>query len=124
MTEPLLDVYRELAEGGVGAIITGITTVSPHDALLDVIVQFHSDQFIDQHLELTSIVHQRDCKIFLQTASVDSVFYSDGRFSRLPIGELNSNHIKEIILLFTEAAVRAKAANYDGIQLTPRTSSS
>ena len=38
LTEPIFDTYRELAKGGVAAIVTGITTVSPHDAYLDGIV--------------------------------------------------------------------------------------
>ena len=49
LTEPIFDTYRELAKGGVGAIVTGITTVSPHDNLIEGIVQFHSDKFIEQH---------------------------------------------------------------------------
>ena len=44
-----MDTYRELAKGGVGAIVTGITTVSPHDAHLDGIVQFYNDKFIEEH---------------------------------------------------------------------------
>ena len=50
LTDEIFDTYRELAKGGVSAIITGITTVSPHDAYLDGIVQFHDDKFIEQHV--------------------------------------------------------------------------
>lgn len=102
LTEPLLETYQKLAEGGVAAIVTGITTVSPHDELLAGIVQFHSDRFIDRHRRLTSIVHRADCKIFMQTAIV---------------GPPGAGTRKEVIDLFRDAALRAKAANYDGIQL-------
>lgn len=117
LTESLYDVYRELAEGGVGAIITGITTVSPHDAKLNGIVQFHSDAFVNEHRKLTDIVHEHECKIFMQTAMVDSVFYVDDDLYEIPIDKLTAENIAEVITLFRDAAVRAKTAGYDGIQI-------
>lgn len=101
LTQPLFDAYRELATGGVGAIITGITTISPHDALLDGIVQFSSDRVLDQHKRFTRMIHEFDCKIFMQTAIVNPGY----------------ERVDEVIPLFTDAAIRAKAAGYDGIQL-------
>ena len=117
LTEAIFDTYRELAKGGVGAIVTGITTVSPHDNLIDGIVQFHSDKFIEQHKKFTDMIHEYDCKIFMQTAIVDSVFYIGEELYKVPITKLTDEHIKEIIELFKSAAIRAKAAGYDGIQL-------
>ena len=117
LTEPIFDTYRELAKGGVGAIVTGITTVSPHDAYLDGIAQFYDDKFIDRHKKFTAMIHEHDCKIFMQTALVDSVFYIDGELYRLPITELTKSHIDEFINLFAEGAVRAKKAGYDGVQI-------
>ena len=102
---------------GVGAIVTGITTVSPHDAYLDGIAQFYDDKFIEQHKKFTDMIHEHDCKIFMQIAMVDSVFYVDGELYRVPITQLNKNHIDEFVNLFTEGAVRAKNAGYDGVQI-------
>ena len=112
-----MDTYHELAKGGVGAIITGITSVSPHDAYLDGIVQFYDDKFIEQHRKFTDMIHEHDCKIFMQTAMVDSVFYIDNELYRVPINNLTTEHINEFINLFRDAAIRAKSAGYDGIQL-------
>ena len=117
LTEQIFDTYRELAKGGVGAIVTGITTVSPHDNLIEGIVQFHSDKFIEQHKKFTDMIHEYDCKIFMQTAIFDSVFYIGEELYKVPITKLTDEHIKEIIELFKTAAIRAKAAGYDGIQL-------
>ena len=117
LTEPLFDTYRELAKGGVGAIVTGITTVSPHDAYLDGIVQFYDDKFIEQHKKFTDMIHEYDCKIFMQTAMVDSVFYIGADLYKVPINKLTKEHINEFITLFKEAAIRAKTAGYDGIQV-------
>ncbi len=97
LTDPIFDTYRELAKGGVGAIVTGITTVSPHDAYLDGIAQFYDDKFIEQHKKFTAMIHEYDCKIFMQTAMVYSVFYIDGELYRVPITELTKAHIDEFL---------------------------
>ena len=97
LTESIFDTYRKLANGGVGAIVTGITTVSPHDNLIEGIVQFHSDKFIEQHKKFTDMIHEYDCKIFMQTAIVDSVFYIGEELYKVPITKLTDEHIKEII---------------------------
>lgn len=110
-------IYREIAAGGVGAIVTGITTISPHDALIEGIAQFHDDKFISQHKILTDEVHKFDAKIFLQAALVDSVFPIDGELYRVPINQLTSENISEVVELFSAATARAKAAGYDGIQI-------
>ena len=117
LTEPIFDTYREIAEGEVGAIITGLTTVSPHDASIGGKVIFADDKCIVQHKKFTDMIHEYDCKIFMQTAMVNSVFYIGNDLYRIPITELTTEHINEFINLFKNAAVRAKSAGYDGIQL-------
>ena len=117
LTEKIFETYREIAKGGVAAIITGITTISPHDAYLDGIVNFSDDKFISQHKKFTDMIHDYDCKIFMQTALVDSVFYIGKKLFQIPINQLTNAHIKEFINLFKNAAIRAKSAGYDGIQL-------
>lgn len=117
LTDSIFDTYRELADGGVGTIVTGITTISPHDNLIEGIAQFHSDKFINQHKKFTDMIHEYDCKIFMQTAIVDSIFYIDDELYKVPITKLSHEHIDEVVNLFKNAAIRAKSAGYDGIQL-------
>lgn len=117
LTAPLYEIYSELAKGGVGAIVTGITTISPHDNLLEGIVQFHSDKFIPQHQKLTAAAHEHGAKIFLQAAIVDSVFYIGGELCQIPIAKLSAENISEVVELFQKAALRAESAGYDGIQI-------
>lgn len=117
LTDKIFETYEKLAKGGVGAIITGITTVSPHDALIEGIAQFYDDKFIPQHKKFTDMIHSHDCKIFMQTAIVDSVFHIGEDLYKIPIKKLNLEHIDEVIELFKNAAIRAKTAGYDGIQL-------
>ena len=53
----------------------------------------------------------------MQTAMVDPVFYIGKDLYRIPVTELTTEHINEFITLFKNAAIRAKSAGYDGIQL-------
>ncbi len=117
LSAEIFRTYDELATGGVAAIVTGITTVSPHDALIDGIAQFHGDKFISQHKTLTDTVHAHGAKIFLQAALVDSVFPIDGELYRVPINLLTDENISEVVELFKAAAIRAKSAGYDGLQI-------
>ena len=110
LTETHFETYEALAAGGVGAIVTGITAISPHDALIDGIAQFHSDAFLAQHRRLIDMIHAHGCKVFLQAAIVDSVFEIDGELYRVPISRLTAENISEVVELF-------KAAGYDGVQL-------
>lgn len=117
LTEEIFSTYKNLAAGGVGALVTGITTISPHDALIDGIAQFHADKLNARHKEFTDMIHAHDCKIFLQAALVDSVFYVGEKLYRVPINQLTDENISEVVKLFADAAIRAKAAGYDGIQI-------
>ncbi len=117
LTAPLYEIYSELAAGSVGTIITGSTTISPHDSLIEGIVQFHSDKFIEQHKKLTGAVHENGAKIFLQAVIVDSVFYIGDELYQIPINKLSAENISEVVELFKAAAIRAKAAGYDGMQI-------
>ena len=117
LTEPVYKTYRELASGGIGTIVTGITTISPHDALIDGIAQFYDDKFIPQHKILTEEVHKFGAKIFLQAAIVDSVFYIGEELYRVPINQLTDENIAEVVKLFADSAIRAKKSGYDGLQI-------
>lgn len=117
LNKEIYKIYRKLAAGGVGAIVTGITTISPHDALIDGIAQFYDDKFIPQHKILTEEVHKFGAKIFLQAAIVDSVFEIKDKLYRVPISHLTAENISEVVELFKAASIRAKAAGYDGVQL-------
>ena len=64
LTGTLVDTYRELAKGGVAAIITGITTVSPHDAYLDGLFNF-------MMTNSSSSIHRHDPRIRLQNLYAD-----------------------------------------------------
>ena len=67
-TERLIEIYRELAKGGAGLIITGIFAVykkaiSPH-----YIIGNYDDSFIPELKKISQTVHEsdKDCKVIAQ----------------------------------------------------------
>lgn len=115
----LVDTYRALARGGVGAIITGLTSISPFDADLDGGVKFCDDGDIAGHRRLTDAVHEEGSVVYLQTAMVDSVIKGsrEGHGVQVDIDRLTLDNIKTIICNFGDAAGRAEKAGYDGVQI-------
>jgi len=66
-TEELLQIYRSLAEGGVGLIITGIGGVYTQ-AIMPNQVRFDEDRFIPKLKKIPDVVHEinNDCRIMVQ----------------------------------------------------------
>jgi 2,4-dienoyl-CoA reductase-like NADH-dependent reductase (Old Yellow Enzyme family) len=66
-TEELLQIYRSLAEGGVGLIITGISGVYTQ-AIMPKQVRFDEDRFIPELKKIPKAVHEvsSDCRIMAQ----------------------------------------------------------
>lgn len=62
------NIYKELAQGGVGAIITGFTSVALHDYYFDAMMRLCDDTLIPQYKKLTDIIHEEDCPVITQLA--------------------------------------------------------
>lgn len=106
VNEELVNYYDQLAAGGVGTIITGITSVYERDAEVGEGAKFYDDRFIAGHRLLTDAVHRHDCRIFLQTAMID-----------YPVDAIPTEEVERIIAAFGDAAHRAEQAGYDGVQI-------
>lgn len=106
VNDAIVDYYAQLAAGGVGAIISGITSVFEQDSEVGEGAKLYDDRFIPGHRRLTDAAHQHDCRIYLQTAMVD--YYID---------ELTTEQVEHIISCFGDAARRAEQAGYDGVQI-------
>lgn len=131
-TEKLAKLYERLAKGGVGLIITGYMGISQQGKCpLYNMTMINSDELIPAWWEITDRVHAHGTPIIAQIAH-------SGRQTRKKVtGErtvapsrirdflycedvphkLSDKEIHKICDDFAEAALRAKKAGFDGVQL-------
>ncbi len=125
-----LELYRNLAQGGIGLIITGHAYVLPSGKASPRQIAIHHDRFIPGLRKLTSVVHENEAKIFLQLSHAGrqtkekicgcqplapSPVY-EPVYQVMP-REMSQGEIEEVIQAFVAAARRAKEADFDGVQL-------
>lgn len=106
-------IYRELAEGGVGAIITGFTSVADNDHYFGGMMRLSRDDLIPQYRKLTELIHQAGCPVIAQLA-LGGFYRGNGLIE--PDG-MSVDEIQEVVGLFADAARRAKEAGFDGVQI-------
>lgn len=116
--ERLIQLYKGLAEGGIGLIITGFASVSDVDADFGGIMRLSNDRLIPEYRRLVQAVKAFDCPIILQLA-LGSYRKRDanGILQRVKIEDMNRKDIKTVTELFSDAALRAKKAGFDGVQI-------
>lgn len=130
LTDRLLKLYEDLAKGQVGLIITGYAFVLEDEQPNFAMMGIYDDSFIDDYKKLTDVVHSYGSKIALQIVygGTQTRFNSDSRViwgpSAVPemgtgvvAKEMSKDEIKTLIKAFGDAAVRAKNAGFDGVQI-------
>ena len=108
--ERLLQVYEELASGGIGLIITGATTIVPHATGLPGMMNIADDSSIGAYQQLTSIIHRYEVPVIMQLAYVGV----NGAWPETK--DPTRNELFSIVRAFGEAAIRAKKSGFDGVQ--------
>ena len=129
LTKNMLKKYETLAKGGVGTIITGFTLVDETEGSFN-IPAMYANSFVDEYKELIDTVHAHEANIILQLVYIGSYVMGDpgirpilgpSAVANLHNGivpqEMTSSEIKDIQNKFAQAAVRAKKAGFDGIEL-------
>lgn len=114
MPEQLYQVYERLAKGGVGAIITGFTSVASDDLYFGGMARISADMLIKEHQRLVGICHDENTPVIAQLALGE---YNGSQKRNMDIDELTAADIGKVIELFVAAAQRAAMAGYDGVQL-------
>lgn len=131
-TPGLTSLYEKIAQGGAGAIITGYAGVSQEGkSSLYRMLMIDNDALLPAYRELTDRVHAHGVPVILQVAhcgrqtrskitglpTVAPSSLRDFIFNEARPHELNEAEIEQVIDDFVKAAVRAKAAGFDGVQL-------
>jgi 2,4-dienoyl-CoA reductase-like NADH-dependent reductase (Old Yellow Enzyme family) len=96
----ILELYRKLAQGGAGTLITGFTLVDGAEKAFP-LMACYDDAFIDDHKKLTDTVHKNNANIVLQLVYVGSFV----------MGEAPG------MTVLAPSAVKNINAGYDGIEI-------
>ncbi|MBR1672354.1 MAG: NADH:flavin oxidoreductase [Fretibacterium sp.] len=115
LTEETYGIYEELAKGGVGAVITGFTSVASNDFYFGGMMRLSSDDLIPQYKRLTDIIHREGCPAVAQLA-LGAYYRPEGNVQVEP-DRMKADEIRHVIELFVGAAVRARRAGFDGVQI-------
>jgi 2,4-dienoyl-CoA reductase-like NADH-dependent reductase (Old Yellow Enzyme family) len=132
VTDRQIKLISDLAAGGVGMIISAIMYVHPSGQVSSFMNSIAGDEFISGLRELTGAAHRRGAKIAVQ-------LYHGGREARfvktkkqLPIApsviaddpfyrgnyrEITEEEIEEVMDAFGLAALRARQAGFDAVQI-------
>lgn len=130
VTDKLVKLYEELAQGGAGLIVKGFTYVHPEGRAFALMTGIHDDSFIPGLKRIAQTVHEHDSRIFLQLAHAGREVGPGGWEGELiapsplvdPVSkkeprEMELDDIETITKAFADGARRAFEAEYDGIQL-------
>lgn len=129
VTPKLIELMTELAKGGVGLIISSHAYVRPDGQAGPWQLGVYSDALIPGLREMTEAVHDNGGKIVLQLAHAG--YFANAKLTgRAPLAvsqvtgiaksprrEMSISDIQEIVEAFARAAIRAKSAGFDGVQI-------
>lgn len=132
VTAEILNLYRNLAEGGVGTIITGHMAVRREGKANDRQICIYDDCHIAQIAQIAEVVHAAgaDCKILAQLSYAGRQVLHDNTVAecvgpsdvlspllRKRARELTVDEIRRIVDCYVDAIARVKEAGYDGVEL-------
>jgi 2,4-dienoyl-CoA reductase-like NADH-dependent reductase (Old Yellow Enzyme family) len=128
VTPKLTQTMVDLAQGGVGLIITGHAYVSPEGQAGPWQLGIYKDELVDGLKSMCEKVHSAGGKIVAQlahaghaaietTGHVPHVVSAFKGLSKSPCHELTKDDIKKLVNAFGNAAGRAKEAGFDGVQI-------
>jgi 2,4-dienoyl-CoA reductase (NADPH2) len=141
MNKTTLAYYEAIAKGGVGLLIVESPTIDyPSSSRWSQIYRLDDDKYIEGMSELVQVIHKHGCPTFMQMVHLgpwqNPLFPNQPPISDLPpigaspvnidspadfhrdvLKELTIPEIEEIVDKYASAAVRAKKAGFDGVDI-------
>jgi 2,4-dienoyl-CoA reductase-like NADH-dependent reductase (Old Yellow Enzyme family) len=129
VTPRLVDTIAALARGGVGLIISSHAYVRPEGQAGPGQLGAHADDVIPGLRRMVAAAHEHGAKILLQLAHAG--YFAAAKLTGVPPAavsasvklddtlcrELSAADIGDLVAAFAAAALRAKAAGFDGVQI-------
>ncbi|MFH1954112.1 MAG: NADH:flavin oxidoreductase [Pseudomonadota bacterium] len=128
-TSRLVRLMTRLAEGGVGLIITGHAYVQSEGQSHPGQLAIHKDGLIEDLKEMTRAIHEWGSRVALQVSHGGLLASQEltgqpplgpsqiGGFVNSPVKEMSVAEIRRVVQAFGRAAIRAKAAGFDAVQI-------
>jgi 2,4-dienoyl-CoA reductase-like NADH-dependent reductase (Old Yellow Enzyme family)/thioredoxin reductase len=132
VTQRQIEYYAERAKGGIGAVITEVTCIDhPLGLTGPTNMTLHDNGYIGCHNELVEEVQGCGAKIICQLNHAGRQTKPGSINGMQPVApspipckflnvmprELSTSEVEDIVKKFIQAAVRARTAGYDGIEL-------
>ncbi|MBI9033983.1 MAG: NADH:flavin oxidoreductase [Bacteroidales bacterium] len=130
LSPELIRRYEELAEGGVGTIITGYAHVMENEQPNAGMMGIYSDDFIEEYKPFVKRIHDLGANLVMQVCYGGSStrYQTEGRIifgpsavenpaSGVTPKEMTLEDIKTVVDAYAQSARRVKEAGFDGVQL-------
>jgi 2,4-dienoyl-CoA reductase-like NADH-dependent reductase (Old Yellow Enzyme family) len=134
VTDELCEYYNDKSNGGfIGLIITEHSYISPEGRSREGQLSISNDNDIEGLKKLVNIIHQNETKVIAQmnhsgavsrpenvlidNLSASAVKLPNARSELKIPKKMNSSDIKKVISDFTDSALRAKQAGFDGVEI-------
>lgn len=128
ITPKIVDLYRQLAEGGSGLIISGMFAVSSGSRVGPIMVETAYDGYVADLKRLVDVVHDNGSLFFVQLNHAGHKTPGLPGYERLGVSEITGadgpahheaspEEIRGIAEAFGRAAKRCREAGGDGVQI-------
>ncbi len=130
VTDALVEVYRELAAGEIGLIITGGLFPKKTGRIFHGMLGADTDSAIPGLARIAEVVHQEGGKVAAQIihggghclpewtgCQAEGPSSMISPHSGLKVRELSADEVHELVGMFVQAALRIKQAGFDAVQI-------
>ncbi len=117
-------IMEELAQNQVGLIITSHAYINPQGQASSGQLGIYAHRLVESYQEMVERIHQQGSKVIMQInhaggrgMNSNSIGPSEFHFQNYHCREMTLQEITEVIGDFKDAAIRAKKAGFDGVQI-------